>query len=338
MTNLGSVLNQLLNGNENVGLPGLGVFRAHYKSAELPFAEKSIFPPDKTIEFYPAETSEYDEVLPAYLTSQSGMSREVAYNTILEFTSKVKAELAQQPEAWIEGFGTLAKDYEGNVFFKPSESISYHFDSFGLKPLAAESLYSRNRQTIDREVPVIPLHPFDSGKETEPEEGRSGRGYLRWGAFGAVGAALILAVSGVFYLSKLPENGGVTSNSITRQEAGLVSVPLPSQPEVLPEESVAESPVPMAHSLPQELPAENSVTSTSAPSYYVIAGSFKEKERLAKIEAVLQKKGYQTSEHANEEKGMVRVAIGSFPDKEQALAFLHANQNQFSESLWVYAE
>ena len=200
-------------------------------------------------------------------------------------------------------------------------------------------MYSKTRIVVEREVPVIPLHPFDDAeREEEGIEVSPRRSSFRWGAYAAVAAAFVMTLSGVYMLSGLSQERLISeaTKPTVRQEAGLVPVPSQAQAEVVaPKTAEATPSVKKAVEKPEvATPVEVAETKT----FYVIAGSFKETNRLEKRSAEMQQKGFHTAVLPNSEKGLTRLAIGSFENKEKALAFLHTNQTGFTEQLWVLAE
>ena len=337
---IGPFLHILLNQHAKVAVPGLGVFYASYKPAELQFAGKSILPPDRTIEFNQRAKSDGDSFLASFIARHQNIEVAHAEEVIAEFVQNAKHSLQQESRFDMGDFGSLALDVEGNVHFFAAQNRIFSSESFGLKPLIAETVYSKTRIVVEREVPVIPLHPFDEAeREEEGIEVSPRRSSVRWGAYAAVAAALVMTLSAVYMLSGLSQEHMISqaAKPTVRQEAGLVPVPAqteaasetPSQPKVVSSEKTAG-----ITASAQPVPIEVTETKT----FYVIAGSFKESARLEKRSAEMQQKGFHTSVHANSEKGLTRLAIGSFENKEKAVAFLHSKQTDFTEQLWVLAE
>jgi cell division septation protein DedD len=334
---IGPFLHILLNQHSKVAVPGLGVFYASYKPAELQFAGKSILPPDRTIEFNQRAKSDGDSFLASFIARHQNIELAHAEELIAEFVQNAKHSLQQDHRFDMGDIGSLGLDVEGNVHFFAPQNCIFSSESFGLKPLIAETVYSKTRIVVEREVPVIPLHPFDDAdRDEEGVEEKSQPTGLRWGAFAAVAAAFVMTLSGVYMLSGLSQERLMSdaSKPTVRQEAGLV--PVPEQTELITESAVKQVPPVVKAGEITEIASPAAVV--EAKTYFVIAGSFKESARLEKRSAEMQQKGFHTSFHANSEKGLTRLAIGSFENKEKAVAFLHSNQTGFTEQLWVLAE
>jgi len=334
---IGPFLHILLNQHAKVAVQGLGVFYASYKPAELQFAGKSILPPDRTIEFNQRAKNDGDSLLASFIARHQNIEVAHAEEVIAEFVQNAKHGLQQNQRFDMGDFGSLALDVEGNVHFFASQQRIFSSESFGLKPLNAETVYSKTRIVIEREVPVIPLHPFDDAEREEPGiEEKPKKSGFRWGAYAAVAAAFVMTLSGVYMLSGL-SNERLISEAIkptVHQEAGLVPVPAPVMVVTPKTTERAPSSTKAVEKIEVARPVEVAETKT----FYVIAGSFKETNRLEKRSVEMQQKGFHTSVHPNSEKGLTRLAIGSFENKEKAVAFLHSNQTNFSEQLWVLAE
>ena len=73
-------------------------------------------------------------------------------------------------------------------------------------------------------------------------------------------------------------------------------------------------------------------------NFFVVAGSFKNFQIADEAEKEWNGNGFQTSFHKAEDKGMMRVAIGQFQSKEDALAFLSKSQSSFNSQLWILKE
>jgi len=337
---LGRSLCVLLDRQPKVAVPGLGVFYASYKPAELQFAGKNILPPDRIFEFNQRAKIDQDTSLVNYISELENSSHEEASKQISDFVLSAKDSIRETKKFLIPAFGILALDVEGNIHFFPENNQVYYRDSFGLKPLSAETVFSKTRKLIEREVPIIPLHPFDTDKEEEGNSESPKRAF-QWGAYATVLVAFIMALSGVYFLSDVSSDLAVKSEEpVSRQEAGLVPTPSSEKTALVKEQELASQPKVAEIVLPSEpIPIEEKIESKSPEmTFYVIAGSFKEKIRLTRFSKKLMQKGYRTSSHSNVEKGLIRLAIGGFDSKDEAISFLHKSQNEFTDQLWVCSE
>lgn len=332
---IGLFLLQLLDRYPAVVIPGLGTFTSGHRQAELLFAERSILPPARWIEFREEEGDPAFNLL-GLVAEQTQLGEHDLKGQVNRFSAEWIHQLQQNGSLQIEGFGSLERDIEGQLRFQYQPGANLNLDSYGLPVLKAETVFARNHVPGDREVPVIPLHPFDDEIVQVKEEGEMQRTpRFRPIAYAAVTAALALAFSGVFFLNKLaaPEMAG-TLKVVEKQEAALVpgvgssKAELPIQVEKPASKTTPEE--------PRHLPADP--IPAGPTHYFVIAGSFSETGRAQVRREELRDLGFQVSLHENPSIQKTRVAIAQFSSKEEAIEFLGQQQKAFSEQLWVLSE
>ena len=332
---MGPLLVEYLNDNSRLSLPGLGTFYASDRPAEVQFASRLILPPSRSIEFQSRGFHDTDAAFVSYLCNRTGMPQIEAEDMLAGFSVHVRRLLGDTREFEIPAFGKLRFDPEGSCFFVPDSTRVTRLDSYGFRTLPAETVFSKNRSAVEREVPVIPLHPFDhTVRTTEPRTGQFLRRRNAGIISSAVAAAVALAVSAVFLLKK-PEAAPLASRENNQpQEAALVPIGKPA----LPAPAVTGS-FPGASS-----PAAGRASVSSTPeapvstAFFVVGGSFREGSQCRKAMAKWKQAGFEVSEHAHPSLPMTRVALGQFGSKAEALEFLRANQPAFDGSLWILAE
>jgi hypothetical protein len=312
----GQILRNLLDSQQRLFIPGLGLFTAEARSSEIQFGAGTISPPSVRIEFSQRSQDASNE-LRDHLVNQYSLLPSRAEELLDGFVAEVRRGLSADRKFAISGFGTLAYDVEGNVQFLPLEGQPYCLSSFGLKSIAARSISLRNRLSEDRETPVIPLRPFDEPITTK----NPWRPNL---AYAAVAAGLALAAGSIIWLSTLGPEAG--------QQASVF--PLQAETEI---SSKASAPVAAGS---EELRVTSPAATEPQPEldYYVVAGSFRHSDIAAGAEKSWKSAGFQTSFHSLPEKEMTRVSIGRFSSKEDALAFLQKSQAGFTAQLWILKE
>ena len=331
---IGLYLLQLLDRYPMVVIPGLGTFTSGHRQAELLFAERSILPPSRWIEFQKEEGEAAFQLLPL-VVQETQLASDALQAQLSHFVARWQHELETTGSLTIEGFGSLEKDMEGQLRFQYQPGLNLNLDAFGLPVLKAETVFARNHVPNEREVPVIPLHPFDDEIIQVKEEAESTtRPRFRPLAYAAVTAALALAFSGVFVLNRMaqPEMAG-SMKVVEKQEAALVPGVGSSKEEKIEAAPVAQAPKP---EIPAHLPTEPIPAGPS--QYFVIAGSFADPARAQVRREELRDLGFQVSLHENAAVHRTRVAIASFAGKAEALEFLKARQKDFTEQLWILPE
>jgi hypothetical protein len=308
----GQILRNLLDSQQRLFIPGLGLFTAEARSSEIQFGAGTISPPSVRIEFS-QRSQDVSNNLRDHLVNQYSLLPSRAEELLEGFVAEVRRGLSADRKFAISGFGTLVYDVEGNVQFLPLENQTYCLSSFGLKPIAARSISLRNRLSDDKETPVIPLRPFDQPTTKKPWRPKL--------AHAAVAAGLSFAAGSIIWLSTLGTEPG--------QQASVF--PLQSGKEV---SAIASAPA------SNEELRLSSQTAVAEPEldYYVVAGSFRHADIAAVAEKNWKSAGFQTSFHSLPEKEMTRVSIGRFSTKEDALAFLQKSQTGFTAQLWILKE
>ncbi len=323
----GQILWTLLDSRQKIAVPGLGVFSTESRPAEIQFGAGRIAPPNFRVDFNQRNSQEHSTELRDCLTYQFGLNPSKADQLISDFVSEVRQGLANDRKYHIQGFGTLASDIEGNVQFMPLEATNYDLNSFGLRPLSAISLHVKNRSTEEKEVPVIPLRPFDDLNSLE--SGKKKKSRFPSLAYAAVGTGLALAAGSMIWLSSL--------NPDANPSASIV-------PEIQKVQTSKEATVQGLSKSPAENVGLASTQKQASPeeslhlNFFVVAGSFKNFQIAEDAEKEWNGNGFQTSFHKAEDKGMMRVAIGQFQSKEDALAFLSKSQSSFNSQLWILKE
>ncbi len=323
----GQILWNLLDTRQKIAVPGLGVFSTESRPAEIQFGAGRIAPPNFRIDFNQRNSQEQSTELRDCLTHQFGLNPSKADQLIFDFVSEVRQGLANERKFHIQGFGTLASDIEGNVQFMPLEATNYDLNSFGLRPLSAVSLHVKNRSSEEKEAPVIPLRPFDDANSLEI--GKKKKSRFPALAYAAVGVGIAMAAGSLIWMSSL--------NPDTNPSASIV-------PEIQKVQTSEKASVQGLSKSPSEnvgIASPEKQASTEQPlnlKFFVVAGSFKNFQIADNAEKEWNGNGFQTSFHKAEDKGMMRVAIGQFQTKEDALAFLSKSQSSFNSQLWILKE
>jgi len=323
----GQILWTLLDSRQKIAVPGLGVFSTESRPAEIQFGAGRIAPPNFRIDFNQRNSQEQSTELRDLLSQQFGLNSSKADQWISDFVSEVRQGLSNDRKHHIQGFGTLASDIEGNVQFLPLEATNYDLNSFGLRPLSAVSLHVKNRSTEEKEAPVIPLRPFDDLNSLET--GKKKKSRFPALAYAAVGTGLALAAGSLIWLSSL--------NPDTNPSASIV-------PEIQKVQTSEKASVQGLSNSPSEIARgaatqkQNATEQTLNLNFFVVAGSFKNFQIADEAGKEWNGNGFQTSFHKAEDKGMMRVAIGQFQSKEDALAFLSKSQSSFNSQLWILKE
>lgn len=302
-------ISKLLYDHDCVIVPELGGFIANYSPARIHPVRHTFAPPSRTLAFN-AILRNNDGLLANAIKTGLEISYteavELLHNEVAEMLEKIgkgeKISLAQ--------IGTLSNDRENNIQFVPAPGTNYNNDSYGLTSFTSPA--------IKREA----LHEKISRRLMPQQAVRSSRrlpATLKWAAvflplisIGLWSAFNPKKINSIYsnYASFLPaaEKPAKVSG---KSEAGLkngtkVIDKLPEQTSTeVTETSVAE-----------EKPV---AVSTEADIYFIIAGAFSVEENAQKLSEELRLKGYDSFIAGQNRRGLYRVTVEGFSDKELAL-------------------
>lgn len=302
-------ISKLLYDHDCVIVPELGGFIANYSPARIHPVRHTFTPPARTLAFN-AILRNNDGLLANAIKSGMEISYaeavELLHNEVAEMLEKIgkgeKISLAQ--------IGTLSNDRENNIQFIPSQGTNYNSDSYGLTNFTSPA--------IKREA----LHEKISRRLMPQQAVRSSRrlpATLKWAAvflplisIGLWSAFNPEKINSLYsnYASFLPSSEKSVSVS-GKHEAS--QKPLTKVIEKLPEQTTAEV---IETPVAEEKPV---VVTTEADIYFIIAGAFSVEENAQKLSEELRLKGYDSFIAGQNRRGLYRVTLEGFSDKELAL-------------------
>jgi len=338
---IGSILKLLLNQKGTLEIPGLGTFKSEYAASNIQFATRTIAPFTFHIEFSAKPISGQALDIQQYLISEIGTTAQQAEKYIENFVSEVKRALQTDRKFEIKGFGWLLLNIEGSIHFQMYQDFPYNLEAYGLKNIKAETAYSKTKINPEREAPVIPLHPFDEEIQQVFERETESKPVFKWASVAAVFIATIVSIGSVYLLSQQNFTSDSTNGSSApiTQEATLVPVGKSVSESVSKEPAAVETVIIAKNTMPQPTKSvTNEVVVPESKVFFVVAGSFHDETKSGKLNSSLIRKGFKSDLLAKNENGFIRVSIGKFSNKSEAISFLSSSQKDFDEHLWVLSE
>lgn len=310
-----------------ISLPGLGSFYAESQPAQIAFGDRAIFPATRLVRFeegHAADSGKFSQVL----VSDFGLSSLQAEEYIISLSNQVLKSLELNPTLHIAGFGIFQKNAAGFLDFTAEEGVPFFADSYGLPKLNAETLRSAIRHQVSREIPVIPLRPFDSIDPIHTKTTTKKSYGIRWVAAAAVVAALAVSSTSIWFIATQNQGASPVFYEPVAQEASIMPIAKKA-------ETIVAEPVSAEKATPGKTEKSSSNKAVSKTRFFVISGSFKQTEKSSDLQKKLIHRGYDSHLLPNPEKGITRVSLGQFSSKEAALAFIRQAQELFDEQLWV---
>ncbi len=180
MSNISTVISELLFERESIIVPGLGMFVRHDDGAKVNVITNQFERPTATISFDPQQRGE-DGFLVKALAAYESCPEEEAQRTLTQFVAESFAALKEGKEVAIEGVGILRMGDHAQVSFTPEEGANLNADAFGLDDFAAVPVYDGQKtedwkaqvaqQTKDLNTPMtVDRQALDEGKRKRKEE------------------------------------------------------------------------------------------------------------------------------------------------------------------------
>lgn len=359
---LGKYIQLLLPENETVIIPGFGAFISTYKPAEIDKESGEIKPPSKAVNFN-RQIRNNDGLLVATIAEKEGISHFEALQKIEMERENMLYQLDKGEKVILEKIGELQHDEQQNIRFNPYEGENLLLDAFGLEnasPLKEiteeeselddedkklkEFVAAINEQPSEKEA-VEKEPPSERVKEPEPvlEEKQEGKKNRSWLWFLLI--LLPLIGVGIFMIRKDNEK---IPPSAARNDRPVITDIAPDETELVAPDTIPEDTLKVAAQ--QEAEAVNLRDSVnqkdqenSGPylepdslKYYLVAGSFKEKENADKFLNQLENEGLNPF-HLGKQGNFYIIGLGEYNSEQEAFdaqdEFLAKNPES---GVWIY--
>jgi nucleoid DNA-binding protein/cell division septation protein DedD len=368
------VVEKLLYKHDCVIIPGFGGFVCNVENARIDQVTHVIIPPGKHVVFNPNLKTNDGLLIANYATNQH-----ITYNDALilidDWVAAFKSFLLEEKNLEIPHFGRFRINAEANYVFIPERANRYDLRSFGLTPLQAQVVGSRQIKTKSARV-------FKDLKPAKPLRAKSKTRF--WQTTLAATLCLLLLVNSWIYFAQPDKNFISQSNlsltswfdsseqdhTATPPASTTNSIPADIQPEekISPKEPVevtqpeeiteTAQPVDVLQNLciarttwifPPEMVQPETVTNadelievaaipTSTQSnYYVIAGVFCIPKNAVNYVNELKNKGINAQVLQNPSIKCNRVSVGGFSNKADAETFLQKAKQEINPDAWVLA-
>jgi len=341
-------LRQLLSENDCVVVPGLGGFIMQESQAAYDAGQECFFPRRRQLSFN-ARLHFNDGLLTQAYQAGYGLSFEAANQRIREAVAEMQHQLDEGRYLSLDIIGTLHKNEDGRLVFRPGLENSLAPETFGLRALPCPN----------RLATMVSSMPADPPKRTAQS--------LRWGHWAAVAAACLLVV---FFFGSQPLNrtgfnvhraamlGADTdllAGTIQAVEAQAPAAVQPAeQPSVVGSEqllaaaTVQPADQPSGTPAVAQLPAKGSPATDSAPvtngvkykKYMIVIASFPDESSARQ---------YILRRHLQDSFPQVGVAVGTehcrvyaaaYSTRKEAVASLQAFRNEHPRyaKAWVLVQ
>ena len=329
-------IKDLLYGYDCVIVPEFGGFIANYESAKVDLKTHQFTPPSRRISFN-SNLKRNDGLLADKIAEKKGVSYESAKKAIDTFVSLTYKDLNGGKRITFAEIGTFHYDKEGNIQFNPDTSINYLAETFGFTSFNSPVIV---RDTIERKIekkiisakPKLSKDADKKGKTHDPAIKITKYwpaaavfllGFLIWGSFQT---SFVKDVS-LNYSDINPFKESVSPNYHPRdKETAIVSSIYSEGKDKI--ETWLEN-------VPKE-PSAMPIMPKVAKRFHVIGGCFEVKTNAKNLMSRLKRKGFNPQMVGKNNRGLHRVAYGSYETRKEAKKALRSIKKNHMKSAWLF--
>ena len=321
-------ISELLFLHDCVVIPGFGGFVGNEQSAYLNKRTNIIYPPYKQILFN-KNLKTNDGLLTSHIANAEKISHDQSLEIIKDFVKKINIQLTDNQTYRIKRVGLLSMSQDNNILFLQDSSINYNLNSFGMSSRGVSKL-----DPMENEIKSI---VSDDSSTTR------GKRLLK-------AAAIMLPIIGISVISLTQQekinnmyNGMADLNpfSIFQSTKTQKSISNELKEIQLKIESLKE-PIPITtdqeknniisnnntnkEDIKNPIVKEVNIESTNKEinqKFFLVAGSFANKENAKELIKQLKKENYDASIIGVNKEGLIRVSYGKYASKNDAIQALN---------------
>jgi nucleoid DNA-binding protein len=321
-------IRELIFSSECVILRGFGGFDTSYRNASLDKNKKTILPPGKKITFRPDWTKD-NGALEKYIADSLHIKSGQASKYIDLFVNELMTRLESEGCVLLEGIGSFKRGKSRILEFFEIEDETYLADSFGLDTLDIEvETTQKITEPIIEPIPIVPLRRKMTGW------------YVIIGIFLLlIMASTLILISGktgisIFNFNKKPDKSIEKSEIIVfgkktdaLEDSVTKTIEQTLEKNTIPKKAL--SPDVSNESLNTKEKGEN-----TEHTYFLVVGSFKNIKNAEVLKKKIEDKGFKP-EILTKQGNLVKVIVGRFNDKNEAITELQRIRGQINQSVWL---
>ncbi len=334
---LENYLSELLYEHDCVVIPKFGAFIANYQSAQIDSYFNRIFPPSKKIAFNPSLKTN-DGLLGHYISKKENISFNEALDKI-DHTVKIwENQLQQNKEIDLEDVGKLFINEDGKIIFKVNKKVNFLIDSFGFR--------STDLQKVNRRKIILEMDNYQKQRQLHSQKvfnRNSNKKNKRILLYSVASYLPILAGIWFFFLTKEPFTEQNLSNINPFEQKSIVAESIQVENKTIVKENekqlLEKKPIEEINKTEttESINTENQNIETQksiAPLFYIIGGSFQNKNNAQEYQAILQNKNYD-SEIITSNSSYFRVSYSKFKNNFKAIQYLNNIKKVENTSAWI---
>jgi len=338
--NIAQSIRALLDKEERVIIPGLGILENKYYPASLNKERKRLLPPETRTTFLPKLDAK-DELLINYLADTENISREESKNAVEAYVKSLRSKLKLAHKANIEKVGYLIiRDKQ--LYFKPDVVND-------LPTLQAEPVKEQAKPK-----PVAPPAEVAATKPARPERPKKEEKPVSFVSYLAMPLILLLIMLAMLlYIVINPSNtpffksqysGHIPLTEYPAREIKVsdaspiikedIKTPKPSQEQEIKETEKAQAQATAEEVEPE--PEEKIVVTPRTGKYHIIVASLEYKTMAEVFATKLIDYGYPEATIIGPARnGNYRVSLDNFNEKSQAILHLMFARKLIDTNAWL---
>lgn len=350
MTTVQNHIRELLFEQDCVVIPDFGGFVTNFDCAKVDKSEEYIKPAQKWLAFNGLLKND-DGLLSNYIAKNEGISRDEASLKIKSFVETAKKGIRFDQRFDITGVGTFTENEEGKIQFNPSENSNFLGESFGLEKIVIKkSTFIKpiiQIETINTKVSQKTVQQVfaSNDRETSAEEvklvgtskirnnRRRGTAVLKF-LLGMFSATLFVSA---IYLYDNEKNSLSSFNPFHFSQKQAQEAYAEQIEKVIPK----AEPIKVAPVLIKKDTLVNIVKpiiNDDENRFFVITGSFGERENAENQLYVLKSKGFSKASILNPSKRgkLIKVSAGGFTDEQSANEEAVKVAKAINQNAWIF--
>jgi cell division septation protein DedD len=322
--NLDKFIYDLLFLHDCVIIPDFGGFVANYAPASLHPTKHSLMPPSKKIAFNKKLTNN-DGLLANHIALKERISYSEALKIVEGQVAIFQILLKEGKTLSLQPTGTLFLDSENNIQFEPGADVNFLLDSYGLIMVQSPAIKRDSvLQRIDKQF-----------QDRPPLEPAARQRRFPWKVFVPV-PFLALAIWGSTHTEML--NAGFRSSSLNpfySQSIPNTNIQQEAGKKVIPAIDSSSKSGQTVEAISTAVAPVEKAPLSSAYSYFIIAGCFKEEHNAENMLVDLKSKGFDAFIKGKNANGLTMVCYQGFQSREEASLALNKIHIENDQNAWI---
>lgn len=330
---------QLLMNHDCVLVPAFGGFVANSSSASIDPSTHVFLPPRKEISFN-VHLTRNDGLLADHVGLVESCSYAAAMERIEDAVKTWKDAIEKGDKVELEEIGTLFKDHNGQILFKPDLAQGFLPGAFGLTSFQSPPIKREaKQQKIEKQIQE-PIEKLVK-KVAEKSKGKviPFRRYVSAAAASILLALMIWGVTKVELHNELPFH--YSELNPFKAIADVAYVPrgevTTSIKAAAPEKEDADSWLETVYRQKEEEVVKKEKPQ-KAHRFFVIGGCFAEYENAERLVKKLKRKGFDAQLMGKNKRNLHRVAYGGYASRREAKRELLKIKKEQIQSAWLFVK